>query len=133
LKLLANLLFDMSVLGIDLAKPAFKRIDIIKRELVFSNQFYAFHDLDKPASRLDALIAKKECSLPLRKHIFFWLELTITNEEDFSGCGDLIQKNVAADPAGASRSISQRFPLFYDLANKEMLGNNKEIGDSELS
>jgi len=44
LKLLTNLLFDVSVVGVKIAQALFERVNILKPKFVSSDHFYAFHD-----------------------------------------------------------------------------------------
>jgi len=57
LKLLADFLLDVSVVGIELAQSAFERVDVVEFEFWLSNQFDAFHDFYQPAPSLDSFIA----------------------------------------------------------------------------
>ena len=84
LKLLADFLLDMPVVGIELAQSAFECVDVIELELWLADQLNAFHNFYQPASSLKSFLAKEERLLPLRKHKLFRLRLSIPNNEDFS-------------------------------------------------
>src|SRR5260370_25763344 len=121
----------MPIVWIELAQCALESIDIVQLKFLFADRIHAIHDFYEPAPCLKALVSKKERSLPLREHTLFGLRLPIADEEDFSRLRNLVQKDVAADPAGAPCRHCKRLSLLDDLAHKKLLRNDEEVGDAK--
>jgi hypothetical protein len=80
---------------------AFKRVNVTEGEFTRADCFNAFHDFDEPASVFRRFLTKEERPLPTSKDSFFWLRLAVSNERYFSRIGNLLEQDIAADPARA--------------------------------
>jgi uncharacterized protein YndB with AHSA1/START domain len=132
LELLTDLLPYVPVVGIEVAQDALIGVNVVEPELVLSDCFDAFHHLDEPASCFDTFLSQEQRPPPLREHSFLGLNLTVSNNEDFSGLRDAVEQDVAACPACPTRSGSKRLSLLDDFMNEKVLWNHEKIGDAEL-
>jgi len=127
LKLLANLLLDVSVFRIKPAQSGFESVDIVELEFIFADALNALHDLNQPPPCLHSFLAEEQGFLPLVENGFLWLRRPISDEEDFSGFGDLIQQNIAADPSRPAGSGCQRFLSWMISRTKKCFGTTKRF------
>src|SRR5215469_6748687 len=122
----------MPVLRVYATEPVFERIDAIKIEFAFADQFHALHDLYEPSPRFNAFVTQKERHSPLMENLAFVLRLTFSNKEYLARFGNLIQEDVAADPPGSPCSRGQWLPFLDDLTHKEVLRHDEQVRDAEL-
>ncbi len=64
LKLLADFIFYVIVVGKNIAEALFKCVDVAQIKFLLTNRLDAFHDFDKPASCLGNFTSQEKRSLP---------------------------------------------------------------------
>ena len=76
---------------IEIAKMPLEGIDLVEREIALAQRLYAFHDVKKPAARLQRFVPEKQGLLPLLKDFIFRPNDPAFDNMDFAGLGYTIQ------------------------------------------